>query len=376
MNFPKTLLLASLCTGTSQLYAACYYVSPTVDFGLGGEDLIINNMSGSNARHTAHDAVPNPQRYPIVFKNCSRTSERTSNSYLELTNKSSLDTNDTLLLPTLSGQRTFFAIKGSNYGTKPAGAEEPKVYMSFAVYDPKHPEYITELQKPNYKYQILKQHAPTDSLGLVLDKVYIYILTNKNTVPGVYQLNNIAIGEMSTKTFRADGVTVHEQSTSSALIRIAPSLKFQIKQSTCVLSEKNYAVKLDVVLAREFQSINQIIKTKDLNISMTCPDENPGTQFNAMLTDNSPLATSNNQGLLKNTIPVSEGGSNVEVILLDSSQQPMLISGKTQQQVFEFGTLDNSKKIVYPIKVGYHATQLPVTPGNVKAIANINVNYN
>lgn len=378
MKLTKRLYLLCMFTlcywgASSSVYAVCLISKNTVDFSLGSESLLITRMvGGSPILQTAKDAQPNPSMQRAIFIGCNNTPLTPSNSYLLLSPDSNLDSSDKRIFSTPQGTREFLAVKNAHYSIQPPGATPPKVYLSFSVYDPDYPDNKVVLTESGREYQLLQKNESILIFGLAIDKVYIYVMTDQNSVPGIYRIDNIKIGEMFTRTFYP--LRMSEQS-QNAIVRIAPALTFQIKNSTCALEQQNYSVQLDPVVTREFSPTQRSLKLKDLNLRMRCPDEADGVKFNATLTDNAANASENPLGMLKNQISPQEGGSNVQVILLNAQNSPIPISSASSQNVFEFGSLMN-RLVDFPIKIGYYAVDLPVTPGNVRAVANINVNYN
>ncbi|AOA57019.1 hypothetical protein BFG52_00700 [Acinetobacter larvae] len=361
-----------------QTYAKCTPNLNPVTFSLGGNNLIINKMLNSSHRQIPKDAQPYPDRYDTVFNSCANIIGQKTNSFFIMEADSSLNPNDSATFSTLSGPRKFLAINANEISI-PAGATAPKVYISFAVYDPR-PEnagptaVITEL---NREYPILKgDGVRTKTIGLVLDKVYLYIIPDQNSIPGEYKISNIRIGHFFTRSYDILGNVIHSSESKKVPVNISPALTFQIKNSTCALDQKNYMVKLDPVLVGEFKGIHQATKVQNQNIILKCPDESQGIGFNATLTDNHPQAEANDFGLLKNQIPTDQGGANVSIVLLNNNNTALPISTGENQKVFSFGALNSSKQVIFPLKIGYQATTLPIRPGQVKAVANINVDYN
>ncbi|TCM64393.1 type 1 fimbria pilin [Acinetobacter calcoaceticus] len=369
----KIILAVGLLLSCTPLFATCNIFQNPVSFSLGGNFLTMNKMTDhSHERTIFMDAQPNPDRSGAIFIGCLGAIER-SNSYFSLTADSSLNPNDSRVFPTPQGDRKFLAITAP-YINKPAGASSPKIYMSFSIYDPIRPENKLIISEPNVEYRMLEENTFVFSLGMAIDKIYVYIIIDQNSVPGLYSTGALKIGELVARSFRFTG-SQSGPTIGPVNVLLSPSFSFQIKQSTCVLDQKNYMVKLDNVLSREFTAANQTLKIQNLNMTMRCADDLSGTRFNATLTDTSPQAQQNRMGLLSNQIPQAQGGSNVQVIILDRNNQPLPISSINAEYSFEFGSLDNNRQVSYPLKIAYHSTQMPVRPGNVKAIANINVDY-
>ncbi|TCM60464.1 type 1 fimbria pilin [Acinetobacter calcoaceticus] len=374
MNIKKTVLFTALFTGGAASYACTPVMNPA-NFNLGGSNLIINKiLDNENIRQIAKDARPNPDRYDTIFDKCDLKQGRQTNSFFTFTDAtSSLNAQDKKDFPTPVGNRTFLAIKNASYSTIPSGAKPPKVYMSFAVADPKYEDRKIIITTPGVNYRMLKNNADAESIGLVIDKIYLYIITDKDSVPGLYSINNIKIGQLHAETYTAEGE--HLKNSPRVDVNISPGLTFQIKQSTCALDPNNHTINLEPILSRKFTSLNQREGMQYRMLLMDCPDETPGMKFNATVSDNGPQARANTIGLLSNQIATAQGGSNVQVVVLKEDGTGVPISAKNDSQMFFFGELNQEKKIHFPFRVGYQATTLPVTPGDVKAVANINIDY-
>ncbi|MDQ8935078.1 fimbrial protein [Acinetobacter rudis] len=377
MKFIHLLCFMSLSAISSFSYAKCSPAMSNVAFGLGGNDLIINKMTGSNGRQIAKDARPSPDRYATVFSSCDTSWSRTTNSFFVMGSGSSLNPSDKQTFATASGPREFLAVNQTAFNELPAGAVAPKVYISFAVYDPK-PENagpVAVITDPSKEYPILKGNGVnTSSIGLVLEKVYLYIIPYENSIPGNYKINNLNIGQFFTRTYSSSGA--FREDSVRINVNISPALSFQIKQSTCTLDQKNYAINLKPVVVQELSNVNQVAKLENKNIILNCPDESSGIGFNATLTDNDVNAQANEEGVLKNNIAKENGGSNVSIVIQGNDGKALPISSRNNAKVFQFGSLNTSKQIIFPIKVGYKATIQPATPGIVKATAHINIDYN
>lgn len=368
MKISTTLSGLVLFTLTTHACAAtCKAPSSPIEYELGGSSFIINKYIGEgNQKAYAKDAQATPSVHPTVFTDCGYTFQ---NSFFELTSDSGLDPNDYKFLPTPSGTRKFLAIKSTQ-----DRIDMPLIYMSYAIYDPGYSNDKIVITEPNYTYKIIKNNVQVRTLGLTLDKIYLYVVVDEKTPAQSYSLASFKIGEMYAKEFTSSSDSVGKTPSKRAIVNIK-GLRFQIKQSTCNLDKNNYMVQLDTAAVKDFKAANQLVRPKNFNITFSCPDEPNGTAFVARIHDTHSDAVSNLQGLLLNQTSSEQGGSNVAVQLLDASNTPIRMSSDTQDEIIDFGRLINHQ-IIYPIKAGYIAPSLPVTIGQVNAIATISVDYN
>lgn len=364
--YPAALLLG-LFSFSQEVHAACTVRVPIVDYQLGGSSFIINKYIGEgNQKEYAKDAQAVPNRHSQVLHNCNSTFQ---NSFFQLTADSGLDFNDTKLISTPSGMRKFLAIKSTQNRS-----DMPLIYMSYSIYDPGYPNQPSVITEPNHEYKVIQNNVNVSTLGLVLDKIYLYIVVNSTTPAQSYTVPSFKIGEFYAKQF-ANATSSTVINTSDRIIVNISGLNFQIKQSTCTLDRNNYLLQLDTAAVKDFSATNEMVRPKNFNVKFTCPDEPDGTNFVARIMDTHPLAIANDDGILLNQKESGQGGANVDVQLLTTNEAPIKVGSSTQDKVFPFGTLLNHQ-IIFPIQAGYIAHTFPVTAGLVNAIATISVDYN
>lgn len=365
--FYSTAFFIGLMSLNIEANASCKVRVPIVNYQLGGAGFLIHKyIAEGNQKAYARDALAVPNRHSEVLHECNSTFQ---NSFFELSSDSGLDFSDTIELNTASGKRKFLAIKSTQDKT-----DVPLIYMSYSIYDPAFTSDISVITEPGKEYKVMQKNKNVSSLGLVLDKIYLYVVVNSHTPAQSYTIPSFKIGEFFSKQFDNETSNMPINTSDRIIVNIA-GLNFQIKQSTCALDKNNYLVQLDTAAVKDFEAANQLVRPKNFNITFSCPDEPNGTAFVARIQDTHSGAVSNLQGLLLNQTSSEQGGSNVAVQLLDASNTPIRISSDSQEEIIDFGRIMNHQ-IIYPIKAGYIAPSLPVTIGQVNAIATISVDYN
>lgn len=344
----KKILLLSLLLLSYKANACNTLFSQTPNFTINNLGSIKNNVNNQTI-----NTIVLPSRYDTIINNCLYS----GNNFFQINSSSSLSLSDGIFL----NGRQYYRILST---PTPLALSSAQIYIAFSVRDNQDSAELFPINTTN-QYTLFSGISSTR--GMRLEQVSI-LIKGTNLIPGNYNLNNIILG-----TFTATGKAILGIIPTSESKNITLSnLSYTISTSTCVVNNSN--ITLPTIRSSDFTSTNKIKGTTDFVIMANCPNDIVNTKYSATITDNFNVA-SNSDGLLSNSISETSGGSNVQIRLTHSSNEPIKIGPLSLDNKFDFGTLNNSKTVSKSLKASYYSSTLPATPGIVRGVGVINLIY-
>lgn len=337
------LLLGSLLFFTFETNAAC-----TTNGAENPIFTLTNNLGSfkTNTNSQPITATVSPDRYGTIINNCN--GDGSVNFKISTTDISTSGS-----IP-LNG-RTYFRITKAQ---TPSATSAAQIYIAFSVKDNQTaaPLFQVNSDSPYTLYT-----GTSDTRGMRLEQVSL-LIRGTNLTPGTYNLNNVVLG-----TYTA----TDKNSTATRNITIS-GLNYTVSASTCTVNSSN--ITLPSMRSSDFSSTNRIGATTSFSITANCPNDAVNTSYSATITDNF-TSSINSEGLLSNSISVASGGSNIQIRLTDSSNNPISIGPLSLNNKFTFGTLNTLKSVSKSLNASYYAPILPVSAGLVTSVGVINLIY-
>lgn len=295
----------------------------------------------------------NPNRYGIIINNCNNG----GSSYFQIIGNL-INTADVIRL---SG-KTYFRITKSS---SPVSANPAQIYIAFSVGDNQDSASLVPVNDGN---QMTLFTGVSATRGMRLSNVSL-LIRGTNLTPGTFNISNLTFGRFSatgTEHFWGGDIITSFQDIS------IPNLAYTINSSTCSINSPN--ITLPSMRISDFPSNGAVAGVTDFTVTANCLDDAVNTRYSATITDNYTSA-SNQNGILLNGISQSSGGSNVNIRLTDTSNNPIPIGPLTLNNTFSFGSLNSSKTASKTFRASYFLNTIPATPGVVRSVSVLNLIY-